>query len=332
MNQGQGTRRVVVGVDTHKYVHVAVALDDLGTVLGDTAAAADRSGYERLLEWASGMGSIIAFGIEGTGSYGAGLASLVRRRGHKVVEVARMDRRDRRLRGKNDLLDAHNAARVVLAGTASATPKTADGVMEMLRQVKVAKDTAVKARTSALITLRALIVNVTPELREGLQGLSKMVLIERCAGLRPGELDTPLAASKHALRSLARRWQQLHAEIKEHEALLERLTREVAPQLVDAFGIGPDTAAEVLIVAGDNPQRIRTEPAWAKLCGVAPIPASSGTTTRHRLNRGGHRQANAALYRTVIVRMQHHEATRAYVARRMAEGRTNFVFKDYWRN
>jgi transposase len=305
MNQGQGTRRVVVGVDTHKYVHVAVALDDLGTVLGDTAAAADRSGYERLLEWASGMGSIIAFGIEGTGSYGAGLASLVRRRGHKVVEVARMDRRDRRLRGKNDLLDAHNAARVVLAGTASATPKTADGVMEMLRQVKVAKDTAVKARTSALITLRALIVNVTPELREGLQGLSKMVLIERCAGLRPGELDTPLAASKHALRSLARRWQQLHAEIKEHEALLERLTREVAPQLVDAFGIGPDTAAEVLIVAGDNPQRIRTEPAWAKLCGVAPIPASSGTTTRHRLNRGGHRQANAALYRTVIVRMQH---------------------------
>jgi transposase len=192
-----------------------------------------------------------------------------------------MDRRNRRRRGKNDLLDAHNAARVVLAGTASATPKTADGVMEMLQVVKVAKDTAVKARTSALITLRALIVNVAPELREGLQGLSKMVLIERCAGLRPGELDTPLAVSKHALRSLARRWRELNAEIKEHEALLEKLTREVAPQLVDAFGIGPDTAAEVLIVAGDNPQRIRTEAAWAKLCGVArsrPHPAPRPAT------------------------------------------------------
>jgi len=203
MNQDHRMRRVVVGVDTHKYVHVAVALDELGTVLGDTAVPADRSGYERLLEWASGQGKTIAFGIEGTGSYGAGLASLVRRRGHKVIEVARMDRRDRRLRGKNDLLDAHNAARVVLAGTATAIPKAADGVMEMLRQVKVAKDTAVKARTSAMITLRALIVNVAPELRESLQGLPKMALIERCAGLRPGQVDTPLAASKHGLRSPA---------------------------------------------------------------------------------------------------------------------------------
>lgn len=339
MNHDQSPCRVVIGVDTHKYVHVAVALDELGTVRGDTAVPADRSGYERLLAWAGGMGKIAAFGIEGTGSYGAGLASLVRRRGHKVIEVARMDRRDRRLRGKNDLLDAHNAARVVLAGTATAIPKAADGVVEMLRQVKVAKDTAVKARTAAMITLRALIVNVAPELRESLQGLPKMALIERCAGLRPGQVDTPLAASKHALRSLARRWRELSAEVKEHEALLERLTREVAPQLVDAFGIGPDTAAEVLIVAGDNPQRIRSEAAWAKLCGVAPLPASSGTTTRHRLNRGGHRQANAALYRTVIVRMQHHEATLAYVARRTTEGRTKaeiirclkrFLAREIW--
>lgn len=339
MDQETRARRVVIGVDTHKYVHVAVALDELGTVLADTAMPADRSGYERLLEWATDQGRILAFGIEGTGSYGAGLASLLRRRGQAVIEVMRPDRRERRLNGKSDLLDALNAARAVLAGTAKATPKSADGVVEMIRQVKVAKDTAVKARTSAMITLKALVVNVDPELREQLQGLAKMALVERCAGFRPGEPDTLVAASKHALRALARRWRDLHAEVRAHEELLERLVRQVAPQLLDAFGIGADTAGEMLIVAGDNPERIRTEAAWAKLCGVAPIPASSGKTTRHRLNRGGHRQANAALYRTVIVRMRFHEPTIAYVERRMAEGRTKaeiirclkrFLAREIW--
>jgi transposase len=339
MDQQRRTRRVVIGVDTHKYVHVAVALDELGTPLADTAMPADRAGYERLLEWAMSQGKVLAFGIEGTGSYGAGFTSLVRRHGHKVIEVGRQDRRERRLNGKSDLLDAHNAARAVLAGTARATPKNADGIVEMLRQVKVAKDTAVKARTSAMITLKALIVNVEPELREQLQPLPKMALIDRCANLRPGVVDTPVAASKHALRSLARRWRELHTEIRAHEELLERLIRQIAPQLLDAFGVAADTAAEVLIVAGDNPQRIRTEAAWAKLCGVAPIPASSGTTTRHRLNRGGHRQANAALYRTIIVRMRFHEPTIAYVERRMAEGRTKaeiirclkrFLAREIW--
>lgn len=300
---------------------------------------ADRAGYERLLKWGTEQGKIIAFGIEGTGSYGAGFTSLVRRRGHKVVEVVRQDRRERRLNGKSDLLDAHNAARAVLAGTASATPKSADGQVEMIRQIKVAKDTAVKARTSAMVTLKAMIVNVDPELREELQSLSKMALIERCADLRPRKVDTPIAASKHVLRSLARRWQDLHTEVKAHEELLDRLTGQLAPQLLEAFGIAADTAAEMLIVAGDNPERIRTEAAWAKLCGVAPIPASSGTTTRHRLNRGGHRQANAALYRTIIVRMRFHEPTIAYVERRMAEGRTKaeiirclkrFLAREIW--
>ena len=339
MDQETRRRRVVIGVDTHKYVHVAVALDELGTQLAHTVMPADRAGYERLLEWATSQGKVLEFGIEGTGSYGVGLTSLVRRRGHKVIEVVRQDRRERRLNGKSDLLDAVNAARAVLAGAAKATPKSADGVVEMLRQVKVAKGTAVKARTSAMITLKALIVNVEPELREQLQHLPKMALIDRCANLRPGEVDTPVAASRHALRSLARRWRDLHTEIKAHEELLERLIRQIAPQLLDAFGVAADTAVEMLIVAGDNPERIRTEAAWAKLCGVAPIPASSGTTTRHRLNRGGHRQANAALYRTVIVRMRFHEPTIAYVERRMAEGRTKaeiirclkrFVAREIW--
>ena len=332
-------RRVAIGIATHKFVHVAVALDELGTCLGDIAIPVDRGGYERLLQWAASQGRVIAFGIEGTGSYGVALASFLRRHGHKIIEVARPDRRDRRLRGKSDILDAENAARAVLSGSASAIPKTADGTVEMLRQIKVAKDTAVKARTSAIITLKALVVTAPPELGEELRELSKMVLIERCLALRPGKIDTPLAAAKHVLRSLARRWRDLSAEIKEHELLLTQLTRAIAPQLVEAFGIGADTAAEVLSVAGDNPRRIRTEAAWARLCGVAPIPASSGTTTRHRLNRGGHRQANAALYRTVIVRMQHHEPTRAYVTRRTEEGRTKkeiirclkrFLAREIW--
>lgn len=322
VNQDRRRGRVVIGVDTHKYVHVAVALDDFGGVLGKEKFTADTVGYGQLIDWSVAHGHLLTFAIEGTGSYGAGLTAAVRRRDIGVVEVMRTDRRDRRLRGKSDFLDAENAARAVLGGNANAVPKSADGVVEMIRTIKVAKDVAVKARTSAMISLKAVLVNAPPQLREQLQPLSKMALIHRCAGLRPGELTTVEATTKHTLRSIARRWEHLNDEITAHEKLLAQLTSQLAPQLTAAFGVGADTAAEMLIVAGDNPQRVRSEPAWACLCGVAPIPASSGLTTRHRLNRGGHRQANAALYRTVIVRMQHHEPTKAYVARRTAEGKT----------
>ena len=323
MNPNPRRRRVVIGVDTHKYVHVAVALDDIGGRIDAGSFPADKDGYEQLLDWAASLGAKqLTFAIEGTGSYGAGLTSAVRRRDIGVIEVLRTDRRDRRLRGKSDTLDAENAARAVLSGTATSVPKTNDGVVEMIRQIKVAKDVAVKARTSAMISLKAVLVTATPDLREQLQPLSKMALINRCAGLRPGPVTTVTAATKHTLRSIARRWQHLNDEIKSHEKLLADLTGQLTPQLVDAFGVGADTAAEMLIVAGDNIDRVRSEPAWARLCGVAPIPASSGMTNRHRLNRGGHRQANAALYRAVIVRMQHHEPTRAYVTRRTAEGKT----------
>ena len=318
----QRRHRAVIGVDTHKYVHVAVALDEFGGIIDAQRFAADRAGYTQLIDWAVGLGRKLTFGIEGTGSYGAGLTAAVRRRDIGVIEVLRTDRRDRRLRGKNDTLDAENAARAVLGGQATAVPKSNDGVVEMLRQIKVAKDIAVKARTAAMISLKAVVVNALPELRETLQPLSKMALIDRCAGLRPGPVTTVAAATKHTLRSIARRWQQLHEEIKAHEVLLTELTGQLVPQLVAAFGIGADTAAELLIVAGDNIDRVRSEAAWARLCGVAPVPASSGLTTRHRLNRGGHRQANAALSRAVIVRMQHHEPTRTYVTRRTREGKT----------
>lgn len=322
MNPDPLRRRVTIGVDTHKHIHVAAALDVVGTVIETRSFAADRSGYAQLIGWATSLGDKTTFAIEGTGSYGAALTSAVRRSGLGVVEVMRADRRQRRLNGKSDTLDAENAARAALAGQATATPKSNDGVVEMIRQVKIAKDTAVKARTAAIVALKQVLVNAEPDLREHLQPLSKMALLDRCAGLRPGELSTPLAASKHTLRSLAKRWHALNEEVREHERLLGELTLVLAPKLVGAFGIGADTASELLIVAGDNIERVRSEAAWAKLCGVAPLPASSGMTTRHRLNRGGHRQANAALYRAVIVRMQHHEPTKAYVARRTAEGKT----------
>ena len=322
MNDNPARHRVVIGVDTHKHIHVAVVLDANGGRIDGRSFAADASGYEQLIDWGAPLGRQVVFGVEGTGSYGAGLASAIGRRGIGVVEVLRTDRRDRRLRGKSDTLDAENAARAVLAGHANSIPKSAEGTVEMIRLIKVAKDNAVKARTTAMISLKAVLVNAPAQLREQFQPLSKMTLIRRCAALRPGPLTTVSAAAKHTLKAIARRWLDLDAEITSHEKLLSELTTAIAPDLVAAFGIGADVAAQMLIVAGDNPQRVRSEAAYARLCGVAPIPASSGMTTRHRLNRGGHRQANAALYRTVIVRIQHHEPTKTYTARRMAEGKS----------
>jgi transposase len=315
-------REIVIGVDTHKHLHVAVALDELGARLGELTASADSAGYAVLAAWAEQLGRPRVFGIEGTGSYGVGLASFLRRRGHTIVEVNRGDRRGRRSNGKSDTLDAEAAARTVLAGEARAIPKSADGTCEMIRQVKIARDTAVKARTQALITLKCIVVNTPADLREQLEPLSDKKLIDRCASLRPGQVDTTTASAKHTLRTLARRWLSLADEIKTHDRILAQLTTSIAPTLCDGFGIGADTAAEMLILFGDNPERIRSEAAFAKLCGVAPVPASSGNTSRHRLSWGGHRQANSALYRVAIVRMRFHQPTIDYVTRRTKEGRT----------
>ena len=312
--------KVIVGVDTHKYVHVAVVIDEDGTRLGETRIPVDSVGYAELDRWALTFGRVLAYGVEGTGSYGAGLSSFLRRQGRMVVEVNRGDRRSRRANGKNDTIDAELAARSVKSGTSSAIPKSADGTVEMIRKIKVARDIACKNRTSAIIALKTIVVNTPPELREQLDPLADKALIEKCSGFRPGTIQDPIAASKHTLRALARRWEYLHAEVKDHDAVIAKLAKSISPTLCDRFGFGPDTAAEMLIVFGDNPDRVHSEAAFAKLCGVAPIPASSGMTTRHRLAWNGHRQANAALYRTAIVRMQHHQPTKDYVARRTAEG------------
>ena len=281
-------RKVIVGVDTHKHVHVAVAIDTRGIRLSDQSFVADSGGYRALLTGATAHGRIEAFGIEGTGSYGAGLARAVRRAGHRVAEVNRGDRRLRRTAGKSDTIDAEAAARSVLAGQSTAIPKTADGAVEMIRQLKVARGTAVKARTSAMLTLKQIVVTASPALRETLQHLTDQALLTRCARLRSGPIDSPTASAKHTLRALARRWIALAEEIGTHDRHLDRLTTDTSPTLREGFGVGAGTAAEMLIIFGDNPDRIRSEAAFAKLCGACPIPAASGRTTgRHRLYRWG---------------------------------------------
>jgi transposase len=314
--------RVIIGVDTHKQFHAAVVLDERGAVLGTATFDANSAGYQELITWAGRFGLPRRFGIEGTGSYGRGLASAVRRAGHDVIEVMRPDRQDRHRRGKSDLFDAENAARAVLAGTAQATPKNAEGIVEMIRHLKIAKDAAVKARSAAMQSLKAVLVTAPDQLRQALEPLPNMTLLRRCAALRPGELTSVSAAVKHSLRAIAQRWLFLNEEISSHEKLLGTLVDQLAPQLTAAFGIGPDHASQLLLALGDNAQRLSSEAAFAKLCGACPIPACSGKTQRHRLNRGGNRRANAALHGIVVVRMKYHEPTRTYVARRIAEGKT----------
>ena len=314
---------VIIGVDTHKDVHAAVAISALGVQLSATTISASSKGYQALETWATSFGTIRAIGIEGTGSYGAGLTRFLRERGHSVIEVNRPNRQLRHQKGKSDAVDAESAARAVLAGQAVGQPKSGTGKVEMIRHLKIARDSAVKARTQAMQTLRAIIVCSPDALREQLDPVrGKMTLLRRLAALRPGPLTSTLASAKASLRAIARRWLTLDAEIKEHDAQLEVLTADRAPKLLEAHGMATGTAAEMLLLVGDNPERIHSEAAFAKLCGACPIPASSGKVNRHRLNRGGNRQANAALYRVVIVRMRGHPPTLDYVRRRTAEGKS----------
>ena len=314
--------RVTIGVDTHGDVHVAHAKDQLGRRLETVSIPTTPTGYQDLLAWARGLGQVQAWGVEGTGSYGAGLARYLGKAGQVVLEVNRPDRAARRRRGKSDPVDAEAAARAVQAGEVTIVPKAADGQVEMLRSLRVARTTAMRARTQAVNALRSLLVTAPAELREQLRGLSAVRLVRCAATLDPGRLTSPTAAAMLALRTLARRYQALDAEITALDSELDQLTATAAPGLLALFGVGPDVASALLIAAGDNPRRLRSEAAFSMLCGSSPIKASSGKTTRHRLNRGGDRQANAALYRIVIVRLRWHQPTKDYVARRTAEGKS----------
>ena len=312
--------QVIIGVDTHQDQHVAVAIDRQGVRLDECHLPATTYGYAELEWWARSLGRIRAFGVEGTGSYGAGVARFLGDRDYIVVEVNRPDRSVRRRKGKSDTTDAEMAARSVLAGVADAIPKSGEGEVEMIRMLKSAKNSAVIARTQAVNQMKALVLTAPAELREALDDLTTNALIKRCRSFRPGRPSNPTTAAKYALRSLACRHHQLNTEIQDLKGELERLIQKTAPVLVEAFGVGPDTAAALLIAAGSNPDRLHSEAAFASLCGVSPVPASSGKTNRHRLNRGGDRQANAALYRIVVVRLRHDLRTQAYLRRRTAEG------------
>jgi transposase len=269
-----------------------------------------------------GLGQVNAWGVEGTGSYGAALARFLVAQDQVVLEVNRPDRAARRRHGKSDPLDAQAAAKAVQAGDVTVVPKAGDGQVEMIRSLRVARQTAMRARTQTINALKALLVTAPAELREQLRGLSATRLVRAAAELEPGPITSPLAAAMLALRILAGRYQALSAEISSLTTELDRLTAKAAPQLVALFGIGQDSAGALLVAAGDNPDRLRSDACFSMLCGASPIQASSGKTTRHRLNRGGDRQANAALYRIVLVRLCHDQQTKDYMARRLKQGKS----------
>lgn len=313
--------QVTGGVDTHGLTHHAAVIDTVGRHLADREFPATIGGYRDLLEWMRSHGALAVVGVEGTGAYGAELARVLAAAGVTVIDVDRPDRKTRRMRGKSDPIDAYAAATAVLAGRATGIPKSRDGLVEAIRVLRVARRSAVKARTQAMNQIRGLLVSAPAMLREQVAGLDRAALVRALARLRPGEdLSAPLAATRAALRRLARRHQALDEEIAELDAELGPLTRQAAPALLELFGVGAETAGQLLASAGDNPERMRSEAAFAHLAGVAPIPASSGRTHRHRLNRGGDRAANNALHTIVLVRMRHDQRTRAYVERRTKQG------------
>jgi len=314
---------VVGGVDTHADTHTAVALDQIGGRLGTATFPTTATGYQRLLTWLRGFGPVGRVGVEGTGSYGAGLTRFLLDHDVVVLEVNRPNRQVRRVKGKSDPIDADNAARAVLAGVATALPKTHDGTVEAIRVLFNTRTSAVAARTAAINQLRSVLLTGPDPLRAQLNGLTATKLVRAAAALRPGpQLTEPVQATKTALRTLAQRILALDVEIKQVTALLDPMVADRAPQLVAEFGIGTLTAAQFLITAGDNPHRLHTADAFAALCGASPIPVSTGRTDRHRLNRGGDRQANRALYTIALSRMKHDEQTRTFIAARLTAGKT----------
>lgn len=312
---------VIGGVDTHTDVHQAAVIDCTGRHLATASFPTTPDGYRLLLAWLRAHGELKAVGVEGTGVFGASLARFLRDSRVSVVDVDRPDRRARRAGGKSDPVDAYAAATAVLSDRASGEPKSRDGVVEAIRALRVVRRSAVKARTQTINQIRTLIVSAPTEVREQLRNLPTHELIARLARSRPGAgLNEPACAVKVALRRLARRHQHLTEEIAEADGELAPLVAEAAPSLVQLIGVGTETAAQLLVTAGDNPDRLKSEASFAHLCGAAPISASSGRTHRHRLNRGGHRQANRALHTIALVRMRYCPRTRHYVARRTAEG------------
>jgi len=274
---------VVVGVDTHKDVHVAAVVTVAGVLVARRCFPTTAAGYHELVAWATTFGTLRRAGVECTGSYGAALARHLQAAGIEVVEVNQPDKATRRRRGKSDAIDAEAAAQAVLSGRATATAKTGDGPVEMLRMFKLAKSSAIKSRTQAINQLKAVLVSADPALRDSLSQLSTPILIRHCAQL-PADLPSDAAsAAAWTLRLLARRSLALTAEINDLEQRITQAVNRHVPKLLARRGVGPDCAAALLIAAGDNPQRLGSEASYAALCGASPVEASSGKTQRLRL-------------------------------------------------
>jgi transposase len=316
-------RLVIGGVDTHAEMHVAAVADQVGRVLGTEAFRATGAGYGAALAWMRSFGELAKVGVEGTGSYGCGLARYLTGQGVEVAEVIRPNRQARRRRGKSDAADAVAAALAALNGEASGAPKAHDGAVESIRMLRVARRGALKARTQAGNQLRDLIVTAPEQLRERLAPLPTARRVELAARFRPGDLTSPGEGAKAAMATVARRHQELSAEIGRLDAALAELVTDAAPEeFLAKQGVATQSASTLLVTVGDNPGRLRTEASFAALCGASPVDASSGKQIRHRLNRGGDRQANSALWQIVMTRMSCDPRTKAYVARRTKEGKT----------
>lgn len=315
---------VIGGIDCHTDTHTAVALDLLGRLLGTFTFDTTTNGYRQALAWLQSLGTVIAVGVESTAGYGAALTRNLLDAGIRVIEINQPHPHTRARRGKSDPIDAEAAARKVLSGEATGAAKDTTGIVEAIRQLSVARDGAVKARSAALCQLRDLLVTAPAALREQLnvrKTLEGKATI--CARLRPGtDLADPTQAAKAALRSVARRIQAMTAEIDAISAQRDALVHKAAPTTMAQLGVGANHTSTLLVAAGENIDRFTSEAAFAHLCATAPIPASSGRTSRHRLNHAGNRQANRALHLIVIVRLRHCNETKAYMQRRLAEGLT----------
>jgi len=313
---------VTGGVDTHADNHMAAAVDHNGGLLGIESFPATETGYEDLLAWLVGFGEVSQIGVEGTGSWGVGLSRFLADHDVTVVEVDRPNRQKRRKHGKSDPTDAVAAARAALSGEASVTPKSRDGRVEEMRVLLVARRSARQQRIQSLNQLRHLVFTAPESIRVRFKDRPKAGLVSEPANMRPRKGSDPVTFTTYlVIRNLAKRIKSLDTEMRTIDQTLRSLIEETAPALLEMYGVGVDTAATLLVTAGDNPERLHSERSWAHLCGVTPLPANSGkTTTKFRLNRGGDRQANTALYRVVLTRMSSDEETRRYVTRRREKG------------
>jgi len=325
------TADVIGGIDTHKHTHYAAVIDTNGRLVAHQQFRADAQGYVALHVWIRSLGRVAAIGVESTGNFGAALTRFLTDAGEHVVEVNKPNRQARHLHGKSDRLDAEQIARSVLAGIGVATPKSKAGPVEAIRMLRVARASAVRARTQAFNNMFHTMISAPSEVRDELVRLTKRTFVNRCLTLAPASEDLlelvtdperlVLESVKFTLWDLARRWKTLDAEVKALNGQISGLVKHVAPELLEVFGVSTELAGQFLVTVGDNTDRVRNEAAFAKLCGVSPKPASSGQkSNRHRLNRGGDRAANSALYIITIVRLRHHQPTRDYVERRTAEG------------